>query len=61
MRTEHDRPNLVYVHMGDWVRYLAQIGASDKELRKLFKKGGDATLTDVATIEAEHTRYKEDK
>ena len=56
MRVEHDAPNYVYVHMGDWMRYLAQMGATDKELRRMFKKGGDASLTDIAAIECAHTR-----
>lgn len=61
MRTEHDAPNYVYVHMGDWMRYLAQIGATDKELKRLFKKGADASLMDLSVIEQAHTRMvKED-
>ena len=62
MRVEHDAPNYVYVHMGDWMRYLAHMGATDKELKRMFKKGGNASLTDIATIEHAHTRLvKEDE
>lgn len=57
MRVRHDNPNIVFRLMGSQIYNLANIGATDKELRRLFRKGPDATLMDVARIEAAHTHY----
>lgn len=56
-RVEHDRPNVAYVHMGEFISMLAGMGASKSELNRLFAKGENATLLDIARIEARHTRY----
>lgn len=61
MIEQHDMPNLVYVHMGQWIAHLAQMGATKGELKSLFAKGGKASLLDLATIERAHTRYKEEE
>ena len=57
MIVEHDRPNTVYQLMGQQVYRLASMGATEKELAKLFKKGGNASLMDLARIEHDHTHY----
>lgn len=58
--TRYDNPNVAYSLMGQFIQHLANMGATDKELRKLFKKGSNATLLDIATIEVAHTHYEEE-
>ena len=57
MKIEYDHPNLTYELVGNYIYQLANIGATDKELKKLFSKGGDATLKDIAKIRCKHTHY----
>ena len=54
-----DKPNLVYRLLGGYIYKLADIGATDEELKLLFSKGESATLEDIAQIEAVHTHFKQ--
>ena len=53
----HDLPNVEYQLMGKYIYNLASIGATEEELKKLFLKGGKASLKDIAKIECKHTRW----
>lgn len=55
----HDKPNTTYRLLGETIYKLANMGATDKELKVLFIKGAKATIFDIAKIEARHTHYKE--
>lgn len=56
---EYDKPNVVYRMVGKYIAMFADIGATDKELKQLFKKGPDTTLLDLAKLEEAHTHYRE--
>lgn len=57
---KYDKPNVPYRLLGSYIAKLADIGATDKELKKLFRKGGNATLLDIAKIECAHEHYCDD-
>ena len=50
----HDKPNLLYMLIGQQVYKLASLGATDEELHIFLAKGGEVTLQDVAMVEAKH-------
>lgn len=56
----HDKPNTTYRLLGETIYKLANMGATDKELKILFIKGERATLFDIAKIEAKHTHWKDE-
>lgn len=60
MSIRYDTPNVPYRLLGTYIARLADIGATDKELKQLFKKGGNATLLDIAKIECAHTHQVAD-
>lgn len=57
MQVSHDLPNEVYRILANQIYILADHGATEEELQKLFSKGGRVTLKDIAKIDAKHTRY----
>lgn len=57
MKIRYDNPNVLYRLIGRHVTTLAEMGATDNELKQFFKKGGDATFMDFAKIECAHTHY----
>lgn len=61
MKTKHDEPNVLMSLMTVQLNRLASMGATDKELNRIWKKGGDATLMDIAAVECRHTRYEEEE
>lgn len=61
MKTKHDEPNVLMALMTVQLNRLASMGATNKELNRIWKKGGDATLLDIAEVECRHTRYEEDE
>lgn len=61
MKVRYDTPNVLYTLIGRHLTALAEMGATDKELKQFFKKGGNATLMDFAKIECAHTHYIQEK
>ena len=61
MKVRHDEPNVLMSLMTVQLNRLASMGATDKELNRIWKKGGDATLMDIAEVECRHTRYEEEE
>ena len=57
MIVRHDNPNIVFRLMGSQIYNLANIGATENELRRLFRKGADVTIRDISEIECAHTHY----
>lgn len=55
---EHDKPNLLYMLIGQQIHKLAGLGATDEELHIFLAKEGEVTLHDVAVIEAKHLHPK---
>ena len=51
---KHDEPNLTYELLGQQVCVMARLGATDEELQGFMRKGGVATIRDVAEIKARH-------
>lgn len=44
-------PNREYRLMGEIISRLASMGATEKELKRVFKKGGNLSILDIAKAE----------